>query len=247
MKKYNGLTANTLKLIAMITMLIDHAGASLIWQMVTKKDEVYILYRTMRYIGRLAFPIYCFFIVEGLIHTRNVKKYLIRLLIFAFVSEVPFDYALLGKFTMTYQNVFFTLALGLVCIWGFQFIEEKLPEYLWQKWKIKSGEKLPVSFWQILCKVVVLMVTYQAAEWMHTDYGGFGVAIIAVLYLLRKNHATQCMAGAVGFYWEVTAPLSFVLLYFYNGEKGKPVNKFLFYGFYPIHLAVLAVVRGVFF
>lgn len=227
MEKSKGLTANTLKIIAVLTMLIDHVGASLVWQLVEQQDTIYIIYRGMRYIGRIAFPIYCFFIVEGLLHTRSVKKYMARLLVFALISELPFDYALMGEFTMKYQNVFFTLALGLGCIWGFQVLEEKMQE----------------GFGQILLKLAVLVVTYGAAELMHTDYGGFGVAIIAVLYLLRKNKLMQCGAGAIGFSWELTAPLSFVLLYYYNGEKGKQVNKYLFYGFYPVHLAVLAAVR----
>ena len=227
MEKTKGLTANSLKLIAVITMLIDHAGAALVWQLVKQQDTIYVMYRIMRYIGRIAFPIYCFFIVEGLLHTRSVKKYIARLAVFAVISEIPFDYALMGRFTIQYQNVFFTLTLGLACIWGFQELEKRMQE----------------GFIQTILKVAVLAATYGAAELLHTDYGGFGVAMIAILYLLRKKKLMQCVTGAIGFSWEITAPLAFVLLYFYNGEKGKQMNKYFFYAFYPVHLAALAAVR----
>ncbi|MDE6313177.1 MAG: conjugal transfer protein TraX [Lachnospiraceae bacterium] len=228
MKEYQGFTANALKIIAIVTMLIDHIGAALVWQMVGQQgDTFYIIYRGMRLIGRIAFPIYCFFIVEGFRHTRSVKKYMARLAVFAIISEIPFDYAFMGGLTLSYQNVFFTLTLGLACIWGFQELEVRM----------KAGLA------QTVLKIVVMLVMAEAAELLHTDYGDFGVIIIAVLYLFQKKRGIQCIVGALGFAWEVTAPLSFVLLYFYNGEKGKQVNKYLFYGFYPVHLAVIGAVR----
>ncbi|NLC03985.1 MAG: TraX protein, partial [Tissierellia bacterium] len=91
-----------LKIIALISMVIDHYGA--IFQ---SGIDIY------RIIGRLAFPIYAFLLVEGYTHTRDVKKYGRRLLIFALVSELPFDLAFYGKLSFTHQNIFFTLFIGL--------------------------------------------------------------------------------------------------------------------------------------
>lgn len=232
-KKIN---ANTLKMIAVITMLIDHLGATLVWAyMLTLEGELrqdwYTVYYIMRKIGRLAFPIYCFFIVEGLEHTRNVKKYIARLLAFALISEIPFDYAIAGECTMAYQNVFFTLAIGLLCIWGIKEIE------------IRVSDKNK----QILMKTLMIVLGTCAANFMNTDYSGFGVFMIVLLYLFKEKRSIQCIVGAIGFAWELTAPISFLLLYFYNGEKGKKINKYFFYGFYPLHLAVLAVLKIVFF
>lgn len=229
LKKIN---ADTIKSIAVITMFIDHLGAALVWEYVLTlqgdaRMQWYTIYMIMRKIGRLAFPIYCFFIVEGLEHTRSVKKYIMRLLIFAFISEIPFDYAFQSRLTLDYQNVFFTLAIGLICIWGVREVEERIANHIKQ----------------IVFKTLIIAAGIFLANMLNTDYSGFGVLIIAVLYLFQKSRLLQCIAGAVGFAWEVTAPISFLLLFFYNGERGRRINKYFFYAFYPVHLAVLAVVK----
>ena len=90
-----------LKITALITMIIDHYGA--IFQ------GNIIIYRI---IGRLAFPIYCFLLVEGYTHTSNIKKYASRLIAFAIISEIPFDLAFFGKIGFEHQNIFFTLFIG---------------------------------------------------------------------------------------------------------------------------------------
>ena len=99
-----GLSSFALKCIALITMIIDHVGAIL-----------YPEARVLRIIGRIAFPIYAFLVAEGFYHTKNVKKYMLRLLLFALVSEIPFDLALTGQILeFGHQNVFFTLFAGLL-------------------------------------------------------------------------------------------------------------------------------------
>lgn len=137
--KKKGLTASAVKLIAMICMILDHFAASVYQGLILSHklssgitfmdsfvlyDKAFsspegIAYLIMRMIGRISFPIYCFFIVEGYKHTRSKLKYLIRLLVFAVISEVPFDLAIFGTpFYPLYQNVYFTLAIGLAMIWG---------------------------------------------------------------------------------------------------------------------------------
>lgn len=236
MEKAKKINANTLKIIAVITMLIDHLGATLVWEyMLTLQGDArqdwYIIYLVMRNIGRLAFPIYCFFIVEGLEHTRDVKKYITRLLIFAVISEIPFDYAFQDGMTLKYQNVFFTLVLGLLCIWAVREVETRMSE------NVK----------QMVVKTLLIVAATCLGNLLNTDYGGFGVFMIAILYLFRKSRLFQCIAGALGFSWEITAPVSFLLLYFYNGEKGQKINKYVFYGFYPVHLVILAILKIIFF
>lgn len=222
-----GISGGALKWIAIVTMAVDHIGASILETFVLNAwggsplgyafsgqwDEILRFDRILRFIGRPAFPIFCFLLVEGFIHTHNVKKYAVRLGIFALVSEIPFDLAFhLTPFHRGYQNVFFTLLFGLLAIW---FIKA-------------HGETLTA-------RILGLAGGMALAELFHTDYGAFGVALISVLYLLRDKKVRQCILGAVCCAWELTAPLAFVFIWFYNGERGRQ-PKWFFYWFYPAHL-----------
>jgi len=118
---FRGFSGNALKVIAMTSMLIDHAAVALIergaWAAGNVTTANTVIYYIMRAIGRLAFPMFCFLIAEGYVNTRNAQRYLIRLVTFGLISEVPFDIAFYGKTVDTdAQNVFFTLASGLVAI-----------------------------------------------------------------------------------------------------------------------------------
>ena len=134
----NGLTGQALKVIAVISMILDHIGYAILNRMPEVNDSgtmTFTVYYILRAIGRAAFPIFCFLLVEGVLHTRNIGKYAFRLFIFALISEIPFDLAFYGKpFFNTHQNVFFTLFIGVLMLWGFQKIneldEKKLPKGL---------------------------------------------------------------------------------------------------------------------
>ena len=185
------------------------------------------IYQLMRDIGRIAFPIYCFLLVEGFMRTRNVKKYLGRMLLFAFISEIPFDLAFTGKiFYRDYQNVMFTLFWGLLAMYVSQIVELKE-----DKWFVK---------WFLTA--LIWLAAAGGAEVMLTDYGAKGVGCICVLYLLRYVKGLQLLGGALAFIWEFPAPVSFAFIALYNGEKGRSMKHF-FYGFYPVHLLVLWAVR----
>lgn len=129
-----GISGSTLKLIAVVTMLTDHAGATVIraiWRhpAVSSVPERYTLwshiYAASRDIGRIAFPIFCFLLVEGFLHTRNVRKYAERLLLFALISELPFDLALKGNwYYPAKQNVYFTLLIGLLVLIGLRYVAQ---------------------------------------------------------------------------------------------------------------------------
>lgn len=126
------LNASDIKLVAIITMLIDHIGAFIIeslMQMVDYESSTYTVLdltdQIMRSIGRLAFPIFAFFIAVGFTHTRNKWKYFSRLLLFGLISEIPFDLANNSKlFYLGYQNVYFTLAFGLLAIIGRDYLKK---------------------------------------------------------------------------------------------------------------------------
>ena len=100
-QKRFGISGSALKVLALMIMLIDHIGAVIVVKIMNAPgfdhDFWGSLYWPLRYIGRLAFPIFCFLLVEGFVHSSNVKKYLGRILVFAAISEIPFDLAITGK------------------------------------------------------------------------------------------------------------------------------------------------------
>lgn len=229
-KEAYGLSGSTLKYIAIITMLIDHIGAILVAPMVyvaagARHQEILEIYRIFRRIGRIAFPIFCFFLVEGFFYTKDVRKYAFRLFLFALVSELPFDLAFWNKaFTMEGQNVFFTLLIGLGVMAALKKAEETITDRI-----LLTGVRLGI-----------IAAGCLTALLLNTDYHMMGILSIAVLYLYRseENRLKQLIAGAVTFLWEPYALLAFIFLYFYNGQRGRQ-PKYLFYIFYPAHILVL--------
>ena len=214
-----GLNGTQLKWIALITMLIDHTAHVLVGPWTS-------LYLGMRLAGRLAFPLYGFLLVEGFVHTRNVNRYLGRLGLFALLSELPFDW-MNGGLSFESQNVFFTLFFGLLALRGYVVLQNRnLPPaaYLWC-----AG----------MCALAWLL---------RTDYGWAGVALICFLYRFRENILWKTVFGYAtlmfGVNWmEATALASFVLMKWYNGEKGQSRRKWIFYLFYPMHILALVALR----
>ena len=255
-----GLSSAVLKNIAVITMLIDHIGAVIVTRYLIKNGlytamvnqeayaawlvqnrGLYVTYLIMRIIGRLAFPIYCFLLVEGFQRTHDVKKYLGRMFVFALLSEVPFDLALSGRaWYPEYQNVFFTLFLGLAVITGLRWVEQHL-----------TGDGMGKKILRTACCLGIIAAGCALALVLKTDYNFKGVMAIVALYLFRRRKKAQIWAGVIVFLLmdglEMIAALSFIAIYFYNGTRGKQ-NKYFFYFFYPVHLLILwliCVVLGI--
>ncbi len=216
------LNGNVLKWIAILTMLIDHIGAVILEKGLAENSLFYNrLDIVLRLIGRVAFPIFCFLLVEGFLHTHNFKRYLFSLIAFSALSEVPFDLAVFGKLDIKHQNVYFTLWLGLLTIYMIDRMEKRAGKYL------------------ILQKAACILAGALAAFALHTDYGAVGVLLICILYMTRKNRAEQCLLGAVCLIEEVTSVFAFLLIYFYDGTRKKGINRYFFYFFYPVHLLLL--------
>lgn len=223
-----GLSGSTLKLIAIITMLIDHVGAAVLARFIIMGNYTELLYKvyiTMRTVGRIAFPIFCFLLIEGFEHTRDQKKYALRLLGFALISEIPFDLAFSSEvLEFGYQNVFFTLFIGLVTIMVIHQVEEKTD---WH----------PAL--RIALLIIIAGVGMGFAYLMKTDYDALGVICILALYLFRKVRGQQILAGCIAFgSFELPALVAFIPIAFYNGKRGWNI-KYFFYLFYPLHLFVL--------
>lgn len=227
-KNFKILSGSTLKLIAVISMFIDHAAHILMNSfdfMGVKIYGNYTVYYVLRLVGRLAFPIFCFLIVEGFLHTRNVKKYCMRLAIFAVISEIPFNLMLSGKLIdFNHQNVYFTLLFGVIALELYKYFDNHLLKF---------------------CAVGIM---FAAAGVLNTDYGIKGVALIVLIYILRESPSIQVLlsyfvlAGA----GRMFALAAFVPINMYNGERGfiksKPM-KFAFYVFYPAHILLLVAIK----
>ncbi len=222
-----------LKLIAVATMLIDHIGCVLF------PDQM-----VFRYIGRIAFPIFVFLIVEGFYHTRSIRKYEIRLLIFALISEIPFDLAFNDSvLEFQSQNVFFTLFLGLLML---DLIT-----------RAGRGTEAVKQQW---IGILILVIFVAAAYFLKTDYSAGGILLFYCFYIFRDRLIPKCIGlfvisllvfGPI----ECWSLLALIPLIFYNGKRGfdsggklygahaegaaAALVKILFYIFYPVHLLII--------
>ncbi len=235
---HHTLSGTALKWLAVISMLVDHIGAScleagvlsstLVLRLADGGWGIYRLDRIMRLFGRLAFPIYCFLLVEGFLHTHDLRAYIRRMLIFAIISEIPFDWAFFRTpFYWGHQNVYWTLLFGLC---GMACLRKFSDEETSRRWLWVAGT--------LGCVII--------AGVMRTDYDVTGVLIILVLYLLREHRTRQCLAGALMTAYEITAPIAFIPVWFYSGERGycpRYIARF-FYIFYPAHLLVLGCITN---
>ena len=245
LSNFEFLSGSTLKMIALITMMIDHIGAFLVIyttplynngnELIPNAESCYWI---MRQIGRTAFPIFCFLLVEGFLHTKDSFFYLARLMFFSVLSEVPFDLAVSGKWiSWKCQNVFFSLLLGL----GMLIILTAIEEYRREKMEITCT----VSLFDLL-KGVTVVGTIGIAELINCDYGGKGILLIAILFYARNQRILASIAGYLSFMWEPYCLPAFLLIPFYNGKRGRQM-KYLFYVFYPVHLLVIVVFRYICF
>lgn len=241
-----GISGSTLKLIAIIAMFIDHVGAIIVERIMMlgsggvelaeigirlNYTQLTILDIILRLIGRIGFPIFCFLLIEGFLHTRDVRKYAIRLFLFALISEVPFDFGFCGgPLNMAYQNVFFTLFLGLIVMMIFQWLEQQ------QGWN---------RVIRIVTQILVVAIGMIVAEILRTDYGAIGILTIAAMYLYRHYRVLQtalgCMVLTAFNPMEITSFVILLPVHFYNGRRGWNM-KWFFYAFYPIHILLLYLV-----
>lgn len=217
-----GISSTMLKLIAIITMLIDHFGLVIYTASPSYTKELYDIFRL---IGRVSFPIFCFLLVEGFRHTKNEWHYAGRLLLFALISEIPFDFALHQTvFYPDRQNVFFTLFLALMGLIAIRH---------WSAPTLGNN-----------CKKVIAVTAVCAMGYVFkVDYKGYAVFYMILLYLFGNYGKIwmECI-GVMGYAHEITAPLAFIPIHFYNGKRGMKL-KYVFYIIYPGHLLLFGWIR----
>ena len=240
-KRSFGLSSFSLHILAMVFMLMDHMWATVVpgnlW---------------LNCVGRLVFPMFAFMLVEGYHRSRSVRKYMLRLLIFAIVSEVPFDLMVSGSLLYPFcQNVMWTLLLGL----GTMYLIDRL-----------IGGKQ--SLLRYLAAFAAVIVSAVLATLLMLDYFGFGVLTVLTFYIFRGGNWISrlgqlvCLAlinleligGLVmpvslfGLSFDLPqqgfALLSLVFIWLYNGRQGPhgKAVKYSFYVFYPLHMLILGLI-----
>ena len=223
LKMFPLLSGSALKIIAVLSMLADHCAYYLL-------DGDTWAYEVMRCFGRTAFPVFAFLVAEGFAHTRNQMRYFLSLLLFAFISEVP--WYLLNGMDGTH-NVMFTLALGVAALTAF----ERLREH------------------RVLCCCSLLLTAWIAA-WLGMDYEWRGVLMITVFYLLgvvkntsiiQRRMMQLLLAFPLMMHYGITgALLACAVIFLYDGTRGfihGNVAKYGFYAFYPVHLILTYLFR----
>ena len=235
------LTAAVLHIIAMTLMLMDHLWATLLpareW---------------LTCAGRVAFPIFAFMAVEGYFHTRSFKKYILRMLLFAVLSEIPFDLMYGGTwFYPVHQNVLWTFLLGLLGVWLMEQVRKKGKTWMY-----------------LLVCVLVVPAGLVLGTLCMVDYYGVGVLTVFVFYFLHGRKWWCFLGQLAALYWlnvellgglmypvqlfgmefelcqQGLALLALIPIWLYRGRQGyhsKPFQ-YLCYEFYPVHILLLVVV-----
>ena len=225
LEKLRILDGTSLKLIAMISMVFDHVG-----------DMFFPGALWMRMIGRLAMPLFSFCIAEGYAHTKNKQRYLLRMGVFALVSEIPFDLAFEGRVGLGHQNIMLSFFLAILALMLFDRIRGEGKEHA-------AGKTLLGIL--CVCAMAVLALVLRA------DYTLFAVLAVFLFYVLRNRHPLLRCGVGVSFlaltrtvgYYRATG-LSLIPLLLYNGKRGRGL-KWLFYAFYPGHLLLLYLLKTV--
>lgn len=217
MEEKFGFGRNFIKIIAVLSMLCDHIACVFF-----DAPQYLVLYQIMRAVGRISFILFCFVLVQGFLSTRDLKKYILRLFIFALISEIPFDLAFYGTaFYIGQQNVLFTFLIGMFVLMGVK--------------------KYETSIWR---ECVFIILGCVAAWLLQSDYTYMGILIIVLFYLFRRDKKAQIL-GAVFLIildggMEMFALFALPFCYYYLPQKKeKSLPKYFFYIFYPAHLLVL--------
>ena len=211
-------------------MLLDHIAAFIPDVFTDFSDPIInighkaiTLRMLLHYIGRTAFPIFAFLITEGFIHTRDRKRYAINLLLFALISEIPWNLIHCNEIFYPRQNVFFTLLLGYLGIYAIELFKD---------------DKRKVAIATVLLFLTSII--------LRADYGCFGFGFILLIYLLRERKLLMAIIGSCVLPSRWIGGAAFIPILLYNGKRGFAKGKWIkyaFYIFYPLHLFLIYLFR----
>lgn len=224
------MTGFIIKILAVVTMVLDHIKYAV------PATNCFLT----QYFGRISFPLFAFLITEGMAHTQNRKKYVIRMLIFAAISQIPFMLfrSLVADYFML--NIMFTFLFAMVGIFAIEFFKEQ--------------KEMPAVLKYIII-VSILFTILLAGNFIPVDYRWFGILTVWIFYLFRENKILRTVIfiivvilyyflgsgynfSNVNFFSVIFTILPVVTILLYNGKQGKRM-KYFFYWFYPIHMLVV--------
>ncbi len=234
------LSSSALKIIAMVCMLCDH-----LWATVVPGN----LWMTM--VGRLAFPLFAYQVVEGFYHTGNIKKYTRRMFLFALLSELPFNCLMGGGLIFPFhQNVLFSFWLSLLLL----------------RWMEHARQKGRLRF--IVIAVLCVVLGYLGGFLLMVDYFGYGILMLLLFYFCRSLPfgwivqlvgmvyinvfliEGQCLPVVWGsFSYDLPiqsfAVLALIFIWLYNGKPGAGhrIIRPICYAFYPLHIVILLLIQ----
>ena len=245
-----GIDSFTLHILAISFMILDH-----LWNVFfVNQNQIW-----MNLLGRLAFPIFAFMLVEGFYKTKNRSKYLKRIFIFAVISEIPFNLlvstSVFGSPSIffPYNNVLWTFGIALYMLVLFE--------------KIKNKDNLPVTV-KIFGKIIISILAMFITRLIVSDYLEYGIMMVLVFYFFRSKKWWNFIAQVILLAWinifliprydfsfnlfgnKIYAPVqsfaifSLVFIWLYNGKQGihNKITKYMFYSFYPLHLLLIVII-----
>lgn len=225
-ERFKVLSGSTLKLIACISMFIDHATKFYLYKFqwihtvwFTVAGRVISPINLMLLFGRFAFPIFVFLLVIGFEKTRDRTRYGISLFILALLSEIPFDLAISHSMLYHKQNVMFTLLIGYLAMCSVDYFKNK-----------------PVF------SLISVIGLFLVSRYLKADYQSAGYVFILIMYGLRNEKIIRSVVAPVLLQMKAMVFLSMVLTLMYNGQRGfirSPFAKYCFYAFYPVHLLLI--------
>lgn len=240
MNKKIDISSSTIRIFAMFVMLLDH-----MWATLFPRQE------WMTCVGRMAFPIFAFLIVEGFFHTRNLKNYIKRLAICALISEIPFNLMYQGKiFYPLHQNVIVTFLIAITIMYLIERTKEKGKLWL-----------------TILVSILLSLLGFILGIITFADYYGTGVLTVLAFYFFHERKWWCYLGQALSLWWinvellgglcypvtifgykfeieqQALALLSLILIWMYHGRQGynSKVFKWFYYAFYPLHTLILGL------